>query len=93
MNRYTLCQPVINNTEKNKTKQAGAGGVGKAMGRVIGDFVWFVGGANTPPPASALSRAPTSLDLSFPICSNGSAHGGPGREEKESTSLAVRDYP
>lgn len=26
MNRRMLCQPVINNTEKNKTKQAGAGG-------------------------------------------------------------------
>ena len=67
-------------------------GGGKAMGRMVGDFIWFVEGANTPPPASALGRAPTSLGLSFPICSNGSAHGGPGREEEESTSLAVRAY-
>ena len=52
-----------------------------------------MGGAGAPLPASALGRTPTSLGLSFPICSNGSAHGGPCGEEGESMSLAVRDSP
>lgn len=53
----------------------------------------FAGGAGAPLPASASGRTPTSLGLSFPICSNGSAHGGPCGEEGESVSLAVSDSP